>query len=226
VRLVFVFFCLIAQSLFAGYADFEAAFKANPEKHQKWQEMAETIDRTTDRIGCPIDEKIKEIVIVLNLLGFRTSASCEGHLDEGLCYPWVAFDVEQEGFEALDKELNVIHQKIRNLEESEENLELDQLYARSRELFNLEQKYLLEESLPLCRLLEEFYHSSPSSYAVKIIPDLTIFGNISIYSWDGEWQLIRQEEEKKAKLLEYRQEMEKFTDFLIKRFLQQSKTTN
>jgi hypothetical protein len=61
--------------------------KAQKEDH--WQEIAQRISRTVDKLGLSIDEGIKETVIVLNALGISTRASCEGHLDSGTCAPWV-----------------------------------------------------------------------------------------------------------------------------------------
>lgn len=51
------------------------------------------VDSLCDRLGKPLDEKIKELVIGLRCHGIRTIASCQGHLDHGLPYPWV--DVEK-----------------------------------------------------------------------------------------------------------------------------------
>ena len=54
-----------------------------------WQEGCATVEHFTDKLGTPIDPGIFETVVVLNLLGFRTFQSCEGHLDHGCAYPWV-----------------------------------------------------------------------------------------------------------------------------------------
>lgn len=56
-----------------------------------WEEAVAFAGHLTDRLGCPIDGGILETVVALNLLGFWTSQSCEGHLDEGLPYPWIDF---------------------------------------------------------------------------------------------------------------------------------------
>ena len=55
-----------------------------------WKELAEEFSHVTDKIGRPIDEGIFEIVVALNMLGVHTRQSCEGHLDHGFAYPWVA----------------------------------------------------------------------------------------------------------------------------------------
>lgn len=43
------------------------------------------------------------MVIALNLLGYATVQSCEGHINSGLPYPWVALDPEQTKVEHLSK---------------------------------------------------------------------------------------------------------------------------
>lgn len=54
-----------------------------------WDELTEIFSHVTDRIGRSIDKGIFDTVVALNALGIATSASCEGHLDHGLPYPWV-----------------------------------------------------------------------------------------------------------------------------------------
>lgn len=59
-------------------------------------EQAEAFARCiTDGMGCSIDEGIVEAVVAFNLLGLRTCQSCEGHLDDGLPYPWVDFETDE-----------------------------------------------------------------------------------------------------------------------------------
>lgn len=61
---------------------------------KKIQEIQKEVDLITDRLGHPIDEQIKPAVIALRLSGFPTSASCQGHEDWGLPYPWVDIDCQ------------------------------------------------------------------------------------------------------------------------------------
>lgn len=37
------------------------------------------LDKITDRLGCPLEDKIKPLVAVLNICGYKTTGSCEGH---------------------------------------------------------------------------------------------------------------------------------------------------
>lgn len=56
-----------------------------------WQEAETILAGVTDQMGQRIDAGILAPVVGLNLLGFRTSASCEGHLNWGCPYPWIEF---------------------------------------------------------------------------------------------------------------------------------------
>ena len=52
-------------------------------KQQVWNQFFAEVNEWVDGIGYPIDAKIKETLVALNVLGLSTSASCEGHLDHG-----------------------------------------------------------------------------------------------------------------------------------------------
>jgi len=52
-------------------------------------QVKKEVDQLVDRLGYPIDNGIKRVVAVLRLVGFHTTASCEGHICSGLPYPWV-----------------------------------------------------------------------------------------------------------------------------------------
>lgn len=59
-----------------------------------WEETAKHFSKVVDKLGKPIDTGIFDTVVALNMLGVPTRASCEGHLEWGLPYPWI--DVEAE----------------------------------------------------------------------------------------------------------------------------------
>ncbi|HLZ62234.1 MAG TPA: hypothetical protein VKR06_35255 [Ktedonosporobacter sp.] len=60
-----------------------------------WEQAEAFTRRITDGMGSPLDEGIVETVVAFNLLGLRTCQSCEGHLDDGLPYPWVDFETDE-----------------------------------------------------------------------------------------------------------------------------------
>ncbi|HEY1351171.1 MAG TPA: hypothetical protein VGF67_16245 [Ktedonobacteraceae bacterium] len=57
-----------------------------------WNETIHKFSSVTDKLGKEIDRGIFETVVALNLLGVSTIASCEGHLNWGVPYPWI--DIE------------------------------------------------------------------------------------------------------------------------------------
>jgi len=61
-------------------------------KPRNLEEVRKEVERIRDKMGMPIDPKIKELVIGLRRWRIETLGSCEGHLEEGLPYPWVDID--------------------------------------------------------------------------------------------------------------------------------------
>lgn len=89
----------------------ERAFPAN------WNDAEAFVRRITDGLGCPIDEGIVETVVAFNLLGLRTCQSCEGHLIDGLPYPWV--DLETDEFPAFKRALEEANREDLSVEARE-----------------------------------------------------------------------------------------------------------
>ena len=56
---------------------------------RQYEEMCKRVATFTDKLGATVDDGIFDTVVTLNLLGFHTFQSCEGHLDHGYPYPWV-----------------------------------------------------------------------------------------------------------------------------------------
>lgn len=66
------------------------------EKQRRWDEIAKLAGTEWgDSLGKGIDKGIRDVVVSFNVMDIPTSASCEGHVDGGLPYPWV--EVEAEG---------------------------------------------------------------------------------------------------------------------------------
>lgn len=199
-------------------------------KKKAWNFMAAQVDTWTDRLGMPIDPEIKETIIVLNLLGFTTQQSCEGHLDWGSSYPWVSFvDKSPETLEmenhreelerALEKEEAVIREKNPTLTQMELYLheediaEFSQHHKIRKQLQELNKKVnqnLARMLKKLHELLGSFYDHHFSSYdsllALSIRNRLVALGS--------EWQETRDQTSQEKKLKEYLQEFKRFTKFL------------
>ena len=56
-----------------------------------WDEAEVMLSQVQDNMGQRIDGGILAPVVGLNLLGYHTTASCEGHLNWGCPYPWIEF---------------------------------------------------------------------------------------------------------------------------------------
>lgn len=64
--------------------------------------MRAKIDKMTDKVGRGIDEGIKEGVVIFNLLGLKTTQSCEGHYgqeEQGFPTPWIQVYPEEPDIE-------------------------------------------------------------------------------------------------------------------------------
>jgi len=61
----------------------------SPAKERAWESLVSDVERLRDSLGLHIDNEIKPLVVALRANGFSTTASCAGHVDHGLPYPWV-----------------------------------------------------------------------------------------------------------------------------------------
>ncbi|MGV8125399.1 MAG: hypothetical protein AB2L14_37110 [Candidatus Xenobiia bacterium LiM19] len=87
--------CIAVQSLPApspeagkGAADSETL----KQRESQWSAKQKEIDRLADGLGMGLDDGIKNAVIALQVNGFETRQSCEGHIDWGCGAPWI--DIE------------------------------------------------------------------------------------------------------------------------------------
>ncbi len=56
-----------------------------------YKKALQELNKTVDGVGLGVDSGIKHSVAAFNSVGFKTSASCEGHTDHGHPFPWVDF---------------------------------------------------------------------------------------------------------------------------------------
>lgn len=102
---------------------------------KKIQKIQQEVDLITDRLDHPVDELIKPAVIAFRLWDFPTSASCQGHENWGLPYPWIDVDCElwnTKEFWDLDKsdlDNSPVWQNYRDISQAENNKHLDQFQS-------------------------------------------------------------------------------------------------
>lgn len=66
----------------------------------QWFDAYLKLGLVTDRLGMPVDGNIRFVCAALNVCGFETLASCEGHFGWGLSFPWI--DIKRDQHEAFD----------------------------------------------------------------------------------------------------------------------------
>jgi hypothetical protein len=174
------------------------------EKKKHWEEEKKEVDRIVDGIGERVDEGIKEAIIALSLLGINTAASCEGHLDHGTGAPFI--DIESKLAGALEEKM----EKASSEEESDK-------------IFQELQMVNLEEGKKVLDLLEEFYQDRKVPYYQRII--VVLFGSClsRLESQGTGMQKIQPEDIKKQRLVEFQEEMKKFSEFLKEKFFAKTK---
>jgi hypothetical protein len=204
--------------------------QTNAQKKQHWQSMEKEVDSWKDALGLGIDTGIKNTVIVLNLLGFKTSASCQGHIDWGLPYPWIDFAMEDNEINTLNNERQAIYKRVVEKESEiqkkhpnlslaealrkEESEELNMMYQKMHTINNKIEIASKTKLIPLKNLISDFYktHSVDSDVMIIIYEINPTF--LRMHSLGGNWQIVRDNNEKVKKLKEYQQEMNLFTTFL------------
>lgn len=200
------------------------------EKQLKWQQIGNEVENTIDKKGLALDENIKFAVISLKANNFYTTGSCEGHLDWGDPWPWV--DIESSLAERLGRDQQYlelfnksrIFRKGGDTMSEEEKQELEVLITDQK-------KENEKEYQRLVGLLKEFY-TLQSEQNNENLND-----NSSLGIWKRPWnqsrlkpneapniisqqesQKLWPDEEKKKRLILYRQEMDKFAEFLKNKF--------
>lgn len=210
----------------------------NQEKNLKLEEIRHEVENIGDRLGRPIDEGIKETVVMFKASELPTSDSCEGHIARGLPVPYVEvsapnqpekrFIGQNESFEKAARKYNMTIEEAKTSKIDEAYWEAVKECSQNEETeeykkWNKENEKLLAKGH---NLLEEFYKER------KVEPDVKLqieegVGDFRIHNGGEDYQPVIEherefsEEEKKAraeKLKKYRPEMKEFTEFLRKKY--------
>jgi len=165
-------------------------------KEQKLEEIRNKFKRTTDSMELEIDPGIFEIVVLLNALDFPTSQSCEGHLEESqkrkpTKAPWVEIYPE-----VPEEEKWFENEKLRS------QIEKESLGYKKR----------------ILGYLQEFYQDRQISFDAMIGIKGIGYG-FRLQSMGTEIMDLLPKEEQAEKQKLYREEMQKFTQFLKEKYL-------
>lgn len=183
------------------------------EREQNWQTIASQVEQITDRLGKGVDERIKDLVVGLNVHQINTVQSCEGHLDWGTGAPWV--DIESSDLGELEQLLRETHK----IADESERLhippdEVEQLNERATTLQRDIVQRNLKERGKVMDLLHTFYQDRRVPYERQLSLQSYGLGRTRLESHGAVLQQIAAPEQKLQKLQEYQEEMTAFARFL------------
>ena len=184
-------------------------------KQSRWNELTQYYTEVHgDKLGKGLDQLTIEPVVGLNVLGYTTSGSCEGHPDMGSGGPYLdvhsreaeLFASKFDQFWAKAGLVDTNEQFSNNLSSTEQLDEFDKLH--------IEQDRVVSKLLkPIQLLLDEFHRFYPSidgsQLACEVGPEW-----IRIQPADVESQNYRSIEEQREYLEKYQAELKAFGEFL------------
>jgi hypothetical protein len=207
-------------------------------KRKILEEKSLEIDKVADAEGRGIDEEIKNTIIALNIADFPTTASCQGHFGEesgGMGAPWIRIGAEDEPEERFNNQ-NVIFQRVAEkygmlLEELRRSFDPDAYWEAMKEASQQGETAEFQEwdrkNQELYKkaeaLLAEFYKDREVDESARLQLEDSVGGFI-IHNGEDDYKDVEEnvsEEEKNAhkrRLEIYREEMNKFAEFLIDKF--------
>jgi len=205
-------------------------------KEISWENQQKEIERSADSLGYKIDDHIKETVVAFNVVGLPTSASCEGHIDHGISAPWIEvsapnqpeerFIGEREIFQRVASKYRISFEDVKRgvnhnawaeaLRESSQSDETPE-YKRWRN----ETKKLMDKS---SELIEKFYQGKDVASNIKLEISESGEGEFRVQNGGEDYKPVPEKltDEQKGKLaqrlMQYQEEMKKFTAFLKDRY--------
>ena len=207
------------------------------EKAQQFHEKLEELKTVADGMGKGIEPGIIEACAALNLLGFMTEQSCEGHLDWGEPTPWVRishtdepkwkWEGEQLAYEIIAEKYGVKLEDLHRDPTDEQWKEIDPgISDVEMPEYTAWKDLLLEDANRAKALIDEFnsgrdtpiearvqFSSGPQSFYIEAGNDS---GNKGIKS---RLAVVRTTEELELLLQARQKEMADFTEFLKGKWL-------
>jgi hypothetical protein len=173
------------------------------EKERAWQQQEQQVSRIVDRLGKRIDEGIKEAVVALRLLGFLTTASCEGHIDWGLPGPWI--------------DIGEVPKDIRKMfiETRKDPSKLDD---QKKALIEETIQKGVEEKARLVELLAEFYQNRSVPYDQMLTMQYAGGDSAKLISQGTRVHKAYETNIRAERLNRYQHEMKTFTEFARNKF--------
>lgn len=137
---------------------------------QRGADIRARVGEFTDKLGREMDPGILETVVTLNVAGFATVQSCEGHLDHGTPYPWV--NLADVGWERIIEKDWVRVAALRDLAKERADLTNCNRYLAADIEYRLQiDRYTQQNDFyqALHDLLEAFYaNNAPTPYRLYV----------------------------------------------------------
>ena len=200
------------------------------------------VEKWGDGLGYPVDSGIKKAVIVWNLLECPTDSSCEGHLMHGEPFAWLRFSMINSSFLKNEKRiLNAVYEKIKlktkksigkkygnneNLWSDKTWSEWNNFYFQTLSSCN-DNKYekalkkLVKENDNLKNKINKIFKEYTKSNTIKN----HLLYKVNSFDYEHIVELVprmvpnfKNKKSRRNFLKESREEMNKITEFLIKKY--------
>lgn len=174
-------------------------------KDERWQEALDRVKRIEehDPHGLKMDEGVKKAVMGLDVLGFTTTASCEGHVDRGNGFPYIRIT----NMEAMQLQRNASDAYV---------LQRHTDYERYRDKADELNETLLAR---LAGYLNEFYASREVDEDTKLLAEIDA-SRLLLRNAGSEKQKTAPLESRSTNLANFQQEITMFANFLEKKFFE------
>lgn len=189
----------------------------------QWEKMEAEVNEIQDALGKGVEDGIKESIIVMNLLGFKTSGYCEGHLESSERAPWIDFTVE-DSTENRKKSEEAFDEAEKAQQEGASEDVLDNLYQTAHRLSDEAQRPLLEKIQELAQYLDIFYEKRQSTFEARLTLRKNTF-SCRLINQGAMLQKIQVPKTRGERLALYQNEMREFTDFLKSIFFNAEKNS-
>lgn len=196
-------------------------------RKDKWREIEGFVDNITDRLGLPVDQKIKPVVVGLLANEFLTVSSCEGHV------PGRVGDSRGPSVEIESQLVAKLARKLRRFIDVHGSTLGYETYvatnARDENRILSEKKQLEREvnkalnrfKLKLVNLLDEFYSTHPNNSSItRIVLERAAERRFTLCPQASSLIESMEPEKQMAVLTQMQDEMAAFGEFLKMRYLQ------
>lgn len=165
-------------------------------KQKIWQQELTETRQITDKLGMEIDPKVVDIVTAMRLLGFQTTASCQGHLERITSGPFVKFESPI---------------AVKYFKEAEA---LREERASYRDKLNEGRLETWREMQRMYNLIEDFKKTGVCADSELLVVQYVMNKNIFLKCYGVEFMHLSEVEKRRETLSRYQGVMQAFAEYL------------